>query len=251
MSYLALILSALGYPDQALARSSEAFAIAQMTSHPVGLAFAAGVIGTVRLYRRETVAVEKNAEMVIALSTRHGLTEVLPIVIGQRGWALVQQGRGEEGVSQIREVLVGLRRTGASLILTYVLNLLVDACTRIESPDEREPILTEATVAAQELEGRCLEAETLRLKGELLLLRKNRAETQAAQCFREAIEVARRQSAKAWELRATTSLARLLAQQGHREDAHTILADIYRWFTEGFDTADLIEAKSSARRTVG
>ena len=97
LSYLALTLSALGYPDQALARSNEAFAIAQMTSNPVGLAFSAGVIGTVRLYRRETLAVEENAEMVIALSTRQGLTEVLPIVIAQHGWALVSRDGTKRG----------------------------------------------------------------------------------------------------------------------------------------------------------
>jgi len=242
-AYLALTLSALGYPDQALARGNEAFATAQMTSNPVGLAFAAGVIGTVRLYRRETIAVEENAEMVIALSTRHGLTEVLPLVIAQRGWALVQHGRCEEGVSQIREVVERLREAGPSLVLTYVLNLLLDACTRIESLDKRQRILTEATSGARKLERHSLEAETLRLKGELLLTG-DTGVFEAAQCFREAIEVARRQSAKSWELRATISLARLLEKQGNREEARAMLAEIYGWFTEGFDTADLKDAKA-------
>ncbi|HEY1852665.1 MAG TPA: hypothetical protein VGG60_16715, partial [Candidatus Binataceae bacterium] len=244
LAYLALTLSALGYPDQALARSNEAFAIAQATSNPVGLAFAAGAIGTVRLYRREIVAVEENANLVIALSTRHGLTEVLPIVIAQRGWALVQQGRYEDGISQIREVVVRLRPAGSSLVLTYVLNLLVDACTRIESLDERQRILAEATSVARKLERHTLEAETLRLKGELLLLGDTGVTSEAAQCFRQAIEVARRQSAKSWELRATMSLARLLDKQGHREEARTVLAEIYGWFSEGFDTADLVDAKA-------
>ena len=139
---------------------------------------------------------------------------------------------------------MSLRATGASLILTYVLSLLLDACTRIESPDERQPILKEATAAAQKLEGRCLEAETLRLKAELLLMHDAGAGPEAEQCFRTAIQVARRQSAKSWELRATMSLARLLDRQGRRGEARTMLAEIYEWFTEGFETGDLKDAKA-------
>jgi predicted ATPase len=87
------------------------------------------------------------------------------------------------------------------------------------------------------------EAELHRLKGELLLLGDNGAAPEAAQCFRDAIEVARRQSAKSWELRATTSLARLLASQDRHDEARTMLAEIYNWFTAGFDTADLKDAR--------
>jgi predicted ATPase len=88
------------------------------------------------------------------------------------------------------------------------------------------------------------DAELRRLKGELLLLREGHTSVEAAQWFRDAIEVARRHSAKSWELRATTSLARLLEKWGHREQARTMLAEIYNWFTEGFDTPDLKEAKA-------
>jgi predicted ATPase len=92
---------------------------------------------------------------------------------------------------------------------------------------------------------RILEAEMRRLKGELLLFSDDGAMAEAAaECFREAIEVAQRQSAKSWELRATMSLARLLAKQGHRDEARAMLADVYNWFTEGFDTADLKDAKA-------
>jgi predicted ATPase len=90
----------------------------------------------------------------------------------------------------------------------------------------------------------CFEAELGRVKGELLLMKDNQAQAEAALCFREAIQVAQRQSAKSWELRATTSLARLLASQGRRDEAHAMLADIYNWFAEGFDTADLKDAKA-------
>ena len=89
-----------------------------------------------------------------------------------------------------------------------------------------------------------VEAELHRLKGGLLLLGDNGAASGAAQCFRDAIEVARHQSAKSWELRATMSLARLLAQQDKRDEARAMLAEVYNWFTEGFDTADLKDAKA-------
>jgi len=104
--------------------------------------------------------------------------------------------------------------------------------------------LMEAQTAADEREERQSEAEVHRLKGELLLMHCNSNEMEAQRCFERAIEVARRQRAKSWELRATTSLARLLAKQGRRDEARAMLAHIYKWFTEGFDTADLIDAKT-------
>jgi predicted ATPase len=183
--------------------------------------------------------------MVIALSTRHGLTEVLPLMIAQQGWVLAQQGRGQEGVSHILEILVSLRTTRTSpLVLTYVLNLLVDVCTRIESLHERERILMDAAATAHKIEGRSLEAETIRLKGELLLMRNDCNTAEAQSCFERAIAIARRQSAKILELRATMRLARLLDKQGRHDEARTMLAEIYDWFTEGFDTADLKDAKA-------
>jgi predicted ATPase len=104
--------------------------------------------------------------------------------------------------------------------------------------------LTEAQIAADQPEGRECEAEIFRLQGELLLKRDLHYAADVQGCFERAIEIARKQSAKSWELRATTSLARLLASQGRRDEARSMLADIYNWFTEGFDTADLKDAKA-------
>jgi predicted ATPase len=104
--------------------------------------------------------------------------------------------------------------------------------------------LTEALAAADEHENRYYEAETHRLKGELLLRQGNANASEAQNCFERAIEIARKQSAKSWELRATMSLARLLNEQGRRDEAHARLSEIYDWFTEGFDTADLKDAKA-------
>jgi len=179
---------------------------------------------------------------VIALSNKHGITEVLPIVIAQRGWVLAQEGRYQEGVAQIQEVVSSLRATGASLVMTYVLNLLADACTQMEF-DDRRRVLMAATTALKRLEGRPLQAETLRHNGELLRMQNDSSTAEAHSCFERAIAVARKQSAKSWELRATTSLARLLDKQGRREEARALLAAIYDWFTEGFDTGDLKDAR--------
>jgi predicted ATPase len=122
--------------------------------------------------------------------------------------------------------------------------LLAEACMETDRLDEGLSALTEALATADEHEDRHHEAEMRRLKGEWLLKQNNSHSVEAQSCFEKAIEVARKQSAKSMELRATMSLARLLAKQGRRDEARTMLADIYNWFTEGFDTADLKDAKA-------
>jgi predicted ATPase len=122
--------------------------------------------------------------------------------------------------------------------------MLVEACITSGRVDEGLSALTEARAVADEQEDRSWEAEMHRLKGELLLLENASAHAEAESCFRKAMDVSRRQQAKSFELRATTSLARLLAKQGRRDEARAMLAEIYGWFTEGFDTADLKDAKA-------
>src|SRR6266851_1883480 len=134
--------------------------------------------------------------------------------------------------------------TGAKMARPGILNLLAGACMRTGRLDNGFAALTEALATADEHEDRMYEAETHRLKGELLLRQDHSNVAEAERCFRTAIEIARRQSARIAELRATTSLARLLANQGRRDEARVMLAEIYGWFTEGFDTADLKDAKA-------
>jgi predicted ATPase len=122
--------------------------------------------------------------------------------------------------------------------------MLVEACIKSGRVDDGLSALTEALAAADEQEDRSWEAEMHRLKGELLLKQNNLNAAKAQSCFERAIEVARKQSAKSFELRATTGLSRLLASQGRREEARAMIAEIYNWFTEGFDTADLKDAKA-------
>ena len=179
-----------------------------------------------------------------------------------RGWLLAKQGQAEEGIAQIRQGLTAYRATGAQ-VHWYIQPLiaLAEVCLKVGRTEEGLSALTEAMYAMNSHDERWLEAELYRLKGELLLTQESkehraqsseqRFETpnpntpgEAEACFLKAIEVAQRQQAKSLELRATVSLARLWQKQGKQNEAHRRLSEIYNWFTEGFDTKDLQEAKA-------
>ena len=244
LSYATFILWQLGYPDLALTRSNEALALAERLSHPRSLGFALYFVGTLRQFRGETGAAQKNAENLITLSLEHGFPDYLAWMTILRGWTMAAQRHSEEGIAQIREGLAVLRATGFEMARPHFLCSLAEACMEAGRLDDALSALTEALAAADQREERQAEAEIYRLKGELLLRRDESNNAEVQRCFERAIEIARKQSAKSWELRATTSLARVLAKQGHRDEARTMLADIYNWFTEGFDTADLKDAKA-------
>jgi predicted ATPase len=160
-----------------------------------------------------------------------------------RGWALALQGQGEEGIAQIQQGLAAFRAAGAELDRPRWLTLLVEAYRQVEQTEAGLTVLAEALATVHKTGERRWEAELHRLKGELLLRQASPTEEVEA-CFRQALEIARRQQAKSLELRAAMSLARLWQQQGKRAEACELLAPIYGWFTEGFDTADLQEAKA-------
>jgi predicted ATPase len=244
LCYSALTLWHLGYPDQALQRANETLATARGLSHPFSLAWAEFFVGVVRQLRREARAVQETAESLIALSAEHGLTDWLAYATILRGWAMAEQGHNEEGIAHIQEGLATSRATGTELARPGFLCLLAEACRETGRLVDGLSALTEALAAADEHEIRNYEPEMHRLKGELLLKQDDSNATEAHGCFQRAIEIARKQSAKSLELRATMSLARLLAKQNRRDEARTMLAEIYNWITEGFDTADLKEAKA-------
>jgi predicted ATPase len=150
----------------------------------------------------------------------------------------------EERIAQIQEYLAASRATGSKLMRPYFLCLFAEMCRKADRLDDGLSALTKALDAADQHEDRHHEAEIHRLKGELLLKQDDSNAAEAQSCFARAIEVARGQSAKSWELRATMSLARLLPTKGRRDEARAMLAEIYNWFTDGFDTADLKEAKA-------
>jgi class 3 adenylate cyclase/predicted ATPase len=234
----------LGYPDQSIKRVNEALALTQGLSQPFSLVFAQHFLGVIRQLRREIPAAQEAAEDVIALSAEHGFSFWLAVATSRRGWALVEEGRNDEGIAQIEEGLATSRAIGAEVSRSYWLSVLAEACTETGRIGYGLDALAHALAEADRHEEHYHEAEIHRLKGVLLLRQHDPNDAEARKCFQRAIEIARKQSAKSFELRATTSLARLLAKLGSPDEAHGMLAEIYNWFTEGFDTADLKEAKA-------
>jgi predicted ATPase len=233
----------LGYPDQALQSIHEALTLAQEFTHFFSLAFALTIAATVHQYRLEAQTVRQHAEELIGLSTEQGFPNWLAIGTILRGWALTAQGKGAGGISQMRQGLVARRAMGAELRRPYFLALLAEAYGKAGQPEEGLTVLVEALAIVDKTEERNWEAELHRRKGELLLIKQGQKVGEAQECFRQALDTARRQQAKSLELRAAMSLSRVWQQQGKQEEAHQLLAEIYGWFTEGFDTADLKEAK--------
>jgi class 3 adenylate cyclase/predicted ATPase len=241
LSYLGLNLWALGYPDRALRRSNEALEIAQAQSSPHDLAFAEFFASRLHQLMRDGRATQEVSERLITLSTEHGFSFWLAQARIELGGAIAEQGRNEEGLAQMQDGLAALRANGPR---RQYLCLLAKACTETGRFDRGLSALTEALAMAYDYDAHEYEAEMHRLKGELLLRRDDSNAAEAEDCFLRAIEIARNWSAKSWELRATTSLARLLNRPDRRDEACRKLAVIYDWFTEGFDTADLKDAKA-------
>jgi predicted ATPase len=230
----------LGYPDQALKACSEAVTLARDLSHPHSLAAADIFLAIVYQFRRESREALLVSESAIAISREHGLSLWLANAMCLYGWAMAQQGRREQGIAHLREGLVASQLAGNDLVRPYYLSLLAEACEGASRVDDGLSVLVDALAVVDKNHGP--ETEIHRLTGELLLKQNNCHEAQ--RCFERSIEIARKQSAKSCELRSTMSLARLLASQGCRDEARTMLAEIYKWFTEGFDTADLKDAKA-------
>ena len=249
LSFAAWVLWLLGYPDQALQRSHEALTLAQELSHPFSLAYALEFAAKLYHFRREEQAVQERAEALIALSTEQGFAVYLAQGTIRRGWALAEQGRVEEGIAQIRQGLAAYRATGAELWRPYGLALLAEAYGKGGQVEEALTVLAEALALVDKTGERLAEAELYRVKGQLTLQKskvqgpKSKVQ-EAEECFHKAIEIARKQQAKSLELRTTMSLSRLWRQQGKQKKAHEMLSEIYNWFTEGFDTKDLQEAKA-------
>jgi predicted ATPase/class 3 adenylate cyclase len=245
LSYMAWVLWYLGYPDQALKRSHEALTLAQELSHPYSMAQALFFAAELHHLRQEAQAVQERAEAVITLAAEQGFPFWLAQGTSLRGWALVKQGQREEGITQIRQGLAIYQSTGAELGWPYYLAELAEACGLVGQAEEGLRVMAEALTAVYK-SGEFSETEICRLKGELTLTVRGlefEVQREAEECFQKAIAIARRQSAKSWELRAVISLSRLWQSQGKQKEAHDMLAEIYAWFTEGFDTKDLQDAK--------
>jgi predicted ATPase len=253
-SWAALALWLLGYPDQALQKGHEAIALAQELAHPYSLIYALNWVTMLHLSRRERQAAQERAEGVLALCREYGIALFMAAGTLWQGWELATQanlsGRsGEEGIAQMRQGLAAWLATGAGVFQPYYLALLAEAYGRAGQIEEGLQVLAEALTVIDNTAERYWEAELHRLKGELLLAQEDTKGTgqkweEVETYFHQALDIARRQEAKSLELRAAMSLARLWQHQGKRAEAHQVLAEVYGWFTEGFDTVDLQEAKA-------
>jgi predicted ATPase len=195
-------------------------------------------------FRRDVLAVHEHAEAAVALASAQGFPQWTALGTILRGWAVALQGQGEEGMTQVRQGIAAWRATGAVLIVPYFYTMLAHVSDHLGHIAEGLQALAEAHTLVEQHEERWGEAEVHRLRGVLLLRQTRTQQDEAEACLQRALDVAHRQEAKALELRAATSLARLWQQRGKREEAQQLLAPIYGWFTEGFDTADLQEAKA-------
>jgi predicted ATPase len=244
LSIGACILWFLGYPDQARQSMHEALTLGQELAHPHSLGLALYWAAQLHQLRREGQAAQERAELEIALAGEQGSAYEIARGTILRGWALAWQGQGAEGVAQMCQGLSAFRGTGAEKGRTYFLALLAEGYRGTGEVQEGLRVLAEALEAAHNSGERYCEAELHRLTGELLLLQSTDQHTEAEPRFHQALAIARRQQAKSLELRAAMSLGRLWQQQGKRIESHELLAEVYGWFTEGFDTADLQEARA-------
>ena len=234
----------MGYPDQARRQLHATHALAQELVHPPSHAFARMLTAIAYQLRRETDAAHQQAEALIALATEQGFALFRAIGGILRGGTRTALGPREEQIAQIRQDLAAVRETGSAVWEPYFLGLLAEVYARDGQLEAALATLDEALAAAQGTGQRLVEAELYRLRGSFLLRQPGASQAEVETSFRQALDVARRQEAKSLELRATMSLSRLWHQEGKRQEAHDLLAGVHAWFTEGFDTADLQEAKA-------
>jgi predicted ATPase len=240
--YLAIVLFCLGYPDQAFARSDAAIAESRGLTHRPSLA--AGLACGTMLHQLggDNAALNEQAEQLVAVTTEQGFPSWVGAGTALLGCAKVRNGDVTEGMSLLRSGLAAYRATGAQLLAPLYMNHLVEACEITGRIGEGLALLDDALQIVERTGERWFAAELNRHKGRLLLTQ-GHAEA-AEELYRKALSIAEKQEAKLWELRAAVSLARLRREQGRRAEARDLLAPVYGWFTEGFATPDLQEAKA-------
>jgi adenylate cyclase len=244
LSYVAWALWLLGYPEQARRRSAEALTLAQELSHSPSLANALTWATLLHQSCREVLMVQERAEALIRLAAEQGFQLWLAVGTARRDWALVQQGRqSAEEMARLHQGPAAYWAKGAEPERTYWLALLAEAHGTAGQADEGLSLLREALGVVEKSGVHYWEAELYRLQGDLLLQQTVPDPQHAEACLCQALATARRQQAKSLELRAAMSLARLWQRQGKRVEACRMLAEVYGWFSEGFDTADLQEAR--------
>jgi predicted ATPase len=240
----ALIFLFRGYPQQAIVRSREALAAAYELGHAFTTGQALYLTCWFHQVLREPRVVEARATTLMKLATDHGLSAWAAHAAVLHGWAVGQGGAVETGIAELRQGLTTTEAMGVQQHTPGFLGLLAGLHLGTKNFGEALQALDEALARVDRLEERWFEADLLRLKGEALLSCSFDHSAEAETCYQRALAVARDQGARLWELRAATSLARLWADQGKRAQARDLLTPVYGWFTEGFDTADLKDAKA-------
>jgi class 3 adenylate cyclase/predicted ATPase len=244
LSYLGWTLWFQGHPDRGLRCHDDAVRLATERNHVHSIAYAEGV----RLFglqiRGAVHELLERAATAIAFTDDQGAEFFSAFDRVPRGWAVAQQGNAQKGIAEMRRALDAYRATGSELPAVAMRSMLADACWQAGQPEHALAEVTLALDMVDRFQDRVWEPEVYRLKGECLLALPDGNEEEAEACFRQAIDLARSQGARSWELRATMSLSRWLRKRGQPELARDALAPVYASFTEGFDTADLRDARA-------
>ncbi len=244
LSFRPLALWTLGYPATALAEAAPAINAARETGHAPTLMFALGCTTYTHICCRDHAVANAHIDECVALAEEKGAVYWKVLAPAQRGCVLALTGKASDAVQTISAGLTGCRSTGATVWTTSFLSYLDLAYADLGKFDYARRSIGEAMSAVETTKEKWFEAEVHRIAGEIALLSPERDAAKAEGYFKSALAVARKQQAKSWELRAAMSMARLWRNQGKREDARDLLAPVYGWFTEGFDTLDLKEAKA-------
>jgi predicted ATPase len=247
---MAWTLLLLGSADQALAESQQSLALARKVSHPYALGMALHLSCIFHQLRGDGTMLAERSDELVALATEQGFPHFVGSGTCFRGWATIALGGSiSDAIGKIRDGLATKRATGAEIKVPYYLGLLAEANRRIDRTTEGLNLLREALELAERTDERWYEAELYRLRGEVLVAK---SDSDGAELwFSRSLSKAKAQNAKLWELRASCSLAHLLSDQGKRAEARELLTPVYSWFTEGFDTPDLQEAKALLDLTGG
>jgi predicted ATPase len=234
----------LGYPDQALAWQEAGLALAGQQPHPSMLAHTFTWAAFLHQFRRDPVKLREQAERAATLAREQALANNEAEANMLLGWLMAEEGEPEAGMHLIGQGMAVRQASGTIFHSSYFLGLLAQAHARAGERAEALRLVSEALSFAESRSERWYEPELRRLRGEYLLHEEATQARDAEASFEEALSLARAQGAKAWELRSAVSLAGLWAQQGERQKGYDLLAPVYGWFTEGFETVDLTQAKA-------
>jgi class 3 adenylate cyclase/predicted ATPase len=240
--YLAIALFCLGFPDRALAQSNAGIVEAQKLAHPPTLTVSLSTDARLLSVTGDYAALDQRADQLISVATDQGFPQYRVLGTIYRGWVKVNTGDLLAGLCLLRSASDAYSATGAQTRICYHAALLAKACEIADRVEEALGHLDNALRNAERIGEHWFEAEMYRHKGRLMIRLGDSAA--AEEFYHKALGIAEKQEAKLWELRAAVSLARLYYDQGHRSEAHDLLAPVYFWFTEGFDTPDLRGARA-------